>query len=443
MPEEQIHKEVPDLEPEQREKQRLNDIREEIKNLLEQEAREALINISFKIIQERDEKLFTDALNAIRRVSAQDPGLMNDSQVQLLVDFLDSDDDILRAAAVLALKPVVLHEPRRMLELLSRLLNNNGKSDNCKGETIRLLGHLGTKYPGMLLSFIPQFIQYIIEGGKHVAKISLKTLKVISKTHPEIIEPELKKIHDEITDPDLVEYMNELIGDLIKKRELNVTKDPEKIESIEEIIPEVPVIPKDGGVEKEPGEKNQPSDGIEEKKMKEEIGAQIEQEFSKIDQDGQESEPKIEVMKEIKTERDLEHTPVKDAKLTGDTNIQPEKFQVQPPISLPTTDLEATQDHERNTIEILKKKQISLKEKALQRREEEIKNIVLEKKELELQARELELQRDEMMRAKLEKMEQEVKRKEELLREKELALKLKELEEKEKELKDKEEKIAK
>ncbi len=421
--------------PKELEDKKVQEKRDEIRRLLESKQLREVLKLSFQIISEKDARLMSDALDAIRQADLEDPSLIEPAQLQVVVDFLHSDDDIMRASVVLALKPILLANPDALYQMLTNVVMTS-TSTNGREEAIRLLGLLGADHPEKVDKLIPEFVTFLADDNVHVRKRSLDVLKILSKTAPSKIEKELKKMAGKISDTEILSGIHEVITEAIKHRELKpidekTTKEEEKAD----LIPDVPPQPKKDEVQPAPSVAASPSTEKPEKpvqsemEIQKEIGAKIEAEFSKIEEGVKPAPSKIKELKEIKTPQDLTPVPalaavVAKAPELAATGGSPGEKEAAPPATTPEP-----QDD-------MAKKQLELREKELQRREEELKKLELEKKELEIQAKELEMQREELKKAQLEQMELEVKRKEEELKQKELTLKLKELEEREKKLKE-------
>ncbi|MFX0101900.1 MAG: hypothetical protein ACFFCS_20210, partial [Candidatus Hodarchaeota archaeon] len=399
---------------EKRNEKRVMETRDKFQELLESKNYQEAIKLSFQLIQDLDNVLIPDALDTIRQITVEEPEILNQSQVQVLINFMESDDDNIRYLAVIALKPVVLKIPDLAIELTSPFITLK-KSSKSLEEAIRMLGHIGTSFPKKISQFIPDFVDLLKDPDTYVSNRSLKSLMILSKHYPNKIEKLLKKIIDEIEDNDLIGKIKELLVEIIKNRDLEITEDKgtEDDARKDELIPEMPDEGKEPSDEdtREPSSQKEPTTQEEqpsEEEIKKEIGAKIEEEFSKIEEGDKPDEPSLSELKEIKTEKDLASEPspketIPEAKTPSITpKISPEVEKEKPSIE---------------TNEDLVKKQLLIKEKELQRREDELKKMELEKKELELQAKELELEREEMERAKLEKMEQELKSKERELKE--------------------------
>ena len=434
---------IPSNEEESEENQ-VQKKRDELQNFVENENYESVINEAFKIIQDKDKRLISDALEAIRKVVGNEPKLLNSSQINTLIDFLSNSDDILRASTVLILKPLALARMNELFDILINLLTSN-HSSNCKEETIRLLGYIGSQKPGKVRDKIPLIASFLKDDEKHVYNRALEVLKLLSKDEPRIVESAVKNVLKDIENEELSNNLNDLIARIIQKRETRqkVKNDEEENEK-ENIIPDV---------EEEEDKKDEKTDDerkplkemqtptieseseleADENKIKEEIGAKIEEEFSKIDDKAKNDELETKDLKEIKSEQDIIKKETPNLEIRGDESSkeiakeQKQDHKKEVPSTIPPSS-------ESDTREDLIRKQFELKEKELKRREDELKQMELEKKELELMAKELELERQELIKSKLEKLETEVKRKEQELKEKELSLKMKELEKKEKEL---------
>jgi hypothetical protein len=421
--------------PKELEDKKVQEKRDEIRKSLESKQFQNVLKIAFQIITEKDSRLLSDALDAIRHVNAEAPSLIDLTQLQVVVDFLHKDDDIFRASAVLALKPVLLAKPDVLYPMLTSIVTE-AASKNGREEAIRLLGLLGADHPEKVEKLIPEFVACLADDNVHVRKRSLDVLMILANTAPVKIEKELKKMAGKITDTEVLSGIHDVITEAIKKRELKtIDEKSAKDEQKADLIPDVPIQPKKDAVAPAPANAAAPSTeatqkpALSEKEIQKEIGAKIEAEFSKIEEGVKSAPSELKELKEIKSAQDL--TPAlapapaaaKAPELAAPVTTPVEKEQA-PPATTP-----APQDGNV-------KKQLELKEKELQRREEDFKKLELEKKELELQAKELDMQREELKKAKLEQMELEVKRKEEEIKQKELAMKLKELEEREKKLKE-------
>jgi len=418
------------------EDKKVQEKRDEIRKLLEGKQFPNIIKNAFQIIQDKDKRLISDALDAIRQVTVEMPALIDASQLNVLVEFLHDEDDILRASAVLALKPIILQRPDDLFQLLTTILSVS-TSKNGKEESIRLLGHMAGEHPDKIEKLIPDLVNYLSDDNVHVRKRSLEVLKILSKDAPGKIEKEVKKIAGKITDAEILSGINEVMTEAIKKRELKSIDDKIPKEGTKpEIIPEVAPQPTKAEIAEEKKQQVPPGAPVQikpvqtEEEIKKEIGAKIQAEFSKIEEGVKQAPSELKELKEIKTTKDLTPSsapavPAKGAEPVPAT----QKVEAVPEEKKEPAIIPETKD---TTV----KKQLDLKEKELQRREEELKKVELEKKELELQAKELDMQREELKKQKLEQMELEVKRKEEELKEKELSLKMKELEEKEKKLKE-------
>nr|MDO8118809.1 hypothetical protein [Candidatus Sigynarchaeota archaeon] len=409
-------------------------------------------------------ELVPDALDMIRQAIPENPRLLNESQVHLLADFLNDEDDMFRASAVLALKPAIPEKSIELFKILAGFIDSPQKTKNCKEEAIRLLGHMATIEPGRVSSLIPRFISFLMDDDVHVRKRSLEVLKVLSKHDPKQIENGVKWILDKITDEELVTGVNELVTSIIKRRELReIEVKPAKDEKPTELIPEVkpesmkesaepPVIEAPAPPEVPSAEKKN------EAEIRKEIDAKIQEEFSKIEEGKKTVEIPLKDMKEIKSDKDLEHRGVPETivqKIAVVPGVVDHGVQVQPKPTesvskeasvvvlsqapIPVTPLAEESEKHADMV----KKQLEVKEKMLQKREEELKRLQIERKELELAAQELEMQRDELIKVKLEQLEMEVKRKEQEVKAKELSLKLKELESREQKLKETEESLSK
>ncbi|MEX2681139.1 MAG: hypothetical protein Q6373_006035 [Candidatus Sigynarchaeota archaeon] len=421
--------------PKELEEKKVQEKREEILKLLESKQHHDVLKVAFEIIERKDARLMSEALDAIRQVNAQDPSLMDPVHLQIVVDFLHNDDDILRASAVLALKPILLSNPDALYATLTSIVTA-ATSKNGREEAIRLLGFLGADHPEKVEKLIPEFVACLADDNVHVRKRSLDVLKILSKTAPVKIEKELKRMAGKISDTEVLSGIHEVITEAIKHRELkHVEEDAAKEVEKADLIPDVPPQPKKDEAQAMPQivavqstatpEKPAPS----ETDIQKEIGAKIEAEFSKIEEGVKPTPSELKELKEIKSPQDLAPTPA----LTAVATKMPEPLAAVPrAVEKQMAPSAAAPDPHDD----IAKKQLELKEKELHRREEELKKLELEKKELELQAKELEMQREELKKAQLEQMELEVKRKEEELKQKELALKLKELEEREKKLKE-------
>ncbi|MBN2152075.1 MAG: hypothetical protein JW839_11550 [Candidatus Lokiarchaeota archaeon] len=421
--------------PKELEDKKVQARREEILKLVESKQYRDALNLCFQIISEKDARLLSDALDAIRQVNSDDPALIEPAQLQVAVDFLHSDDDIIRASAVLALKPVLLAKPEALYQMLTNVFTT-ATSKNGREEAIRLLGLLGTDHPEKVEKLVPEFVACLADDNVHVRKRSLEVLRILSKTAPGKIEKELKKMAGKIADAETLSGIHEVVAEAIKNREMKpIDEKATKEEEKDDLIPDVPPQPKkEGEVMPAPAEAEPPGGTRPEKpilsetEIQKEIGAKIEAEFSKIEEGVKPAPSELKELKEIKSPQDLAPSPA-PASVAAKAPEQaapaapPSDKEHAPPVAVP-----GPQDD-------IAKKQLELKEKELQRREDELKKLELEKKELELQAKELEMQREELKKAQLEQMELEVKRKEEELKQKELALKLKELEEREKNLK--------
>nr|MDO8119170.1 hypothetical protein [Candidatus Sigynarchaeota archaeon] len=409
--------------------------REEILKLLESKQFRDVLKVSIEIMERKDARLMSEALDAIRQVNAEDPSLIEPTQLQAVIDFLNSDDDIMRASVVLALKPILLAKPDAIYSMLTNIVTG-ATSKNGREEAIRLLGLLGADHPEKVEKLIPEFVACLADDNVHVRKRSHDVLKILSKTAPVKIEKELKKMAGKISDTEVLSGIHEVITEAIKNREIKpIDEEAAKEEEKADLIPDVPPQPKKDEAQLETGIAASPSTTTPEKpapseaEIQKEIGAKIEAEFSKIEEGVKPAPSELKELKEIKSPKDLTSAPAPAVVVV----------KVPEPVTLaaPSGDKEPVSPAKApDTQDDMVKKQLELKEKELHRREEEFKKLELEKKELELQAKELEMQREELKKAKLEQMELEVKRKEEELKQKELALKLKELEEREKKLKE-------
>ncbi len=417
------------------EDKKVQEKRDEIHKSLESKQYPSVLKIAFQIITEKDSRLLSDALDAIRQVNAEAPSLIDLTQLQVVVDFLHKDDDIFRASAVLALKPVLLAKPDVLYPMLTSIVTE-AASKNGREEAIRLLGLLGADHPEKVEKLIPEFVACLADDNVHVRKRSLDVLNILSKTAPVKIEKELKKMAGKITDTEILSGIHDIITEAIKKRELKtvdekIAKDEQKAD----LIPDVPPQPKKDEIPPAPTSAAVPSTempqkpALSEKEIQKEIGAKIEAEFSKIEEGVKPAPSELKELKEIKTAQDLTPPP-------APTPAAAKTPEPTAPVTIPVEKEPASPAATPEPHEGMVKKQLELKEKELQRREEDFKKLELEKKELELQAKELEMQREELKKAQLEQMELEVKRKEEEIKQKELAMKLKELEEREKRLKE-------
>ncbi|MBD3187390.1 hypothetical protein GF325_11215, partial [Candidatus Bathyarchaeota archaeon] len=227
--------------PGNEERDEIGEKRELISLMLEKEKHEELLQLAFTIINERNKKLLNDAVDAVRQVITTHPALVNKSQVQLLVDFLHEEDDILRANAVLALKPIAIHDADHVRDILMQLLELD-KSPVCKEEAIRLLAHIGTKFPGKIRELIPILARNLEIDSERVAKQSLKALRVISKEYPSQVEKILRKALETVEESSMLEAIDELLSDIIKRRELKTfdEKKQGRDDEEEEIIPDIP-----------------------------------------------------------------------------------------------------------------------------------------------------------------------------------------------------------
>lgn len=414
--------------------ERAREAREQLQRLIETKDHLALVKLAFEIVQGDDKSLFVDALDAIRQIALEQPALIDKPRSQRLIDFLNDEDDIVRASAVLALKNLVLERPDELYSTLTDLIRQHG-APHCLEESVRLLGHLGTKHPDKIKDNIVQFVSLLHDEDLHVRKRSMDVIKILAKVVPDKIEKELKReIKSEACTGEILDGIDAILTDIIKKRELKGLE--EKIqkdkEPVPDLIPDIePATKKEPevattSIEVPPGQDGERDAPVEktEAEIVQEIGANIEAEFSKIE-DASKGPTETRELKEIKTEKDLE--PQAPPKPTPEA----------PPAPVVDVPRDAAPKDD------LVKKQMALKEKELSRREEELKQLEIEKKELEIQSREFDMEREELKRAKLEQMEAEVRRKEQELKEKELALKLKELDEKEKRLKEMEAQMSK
>ncbi|MHA1716273.1 MAG: hypothetical protein ACTSXP_11570, partial [Promethearchaeota archaeon] len=320
---------------------------------------------------------------------------------------------------------------------------------------IRLLGHMGTRFPDLVINQLPELIKSIFNEAGNIRKISLKALKILSRRKPDEIEHGLKEILKDIKDKSVLDQINEILTEIIKNRDLKeisgkISKTKELEEKPVEIIPEIfdkarvekPAKSKESSksVKKQgtvPGDESAVADEI-----KKEIGVKIEAEFSKIEKITKDDGTEIKSMKEIKSIDDLKRDQIpeneKEAKIPSST-IKIKATRLEPALK---KDLERKHDVKMSKEDLLNR-QLMLREQELKRREEEFKKLELEKKELDLAAKELEMQREELKKAKIEQLELQVKQREYELKEKELKLRLKELEEKEKRLKELEKKFLK
>lgn len=409
--------------------------KDELRKLLESKRFPDILKTTFQVIKDKDSRLLSDALDAIRQIATENASLLDEANLQLIVDLLHNDDDILRASAVLALKPVILSRPDSLYQLLTTAITT-ATSKNGREEAIRLLGFLGADHPEKIEKLIPEIVGCLADDNVHVRKRSQEVLMILAKTAPGKIEKELKKMAGKITDTEVLAGINEIITEAIKKRELKGID--EKITAAEQkvdLIPDVPPQPEHEEVATPaqgataPGVQAHEQPTLSEKAIQQEIGAKIEAEFSKIDEGTKPATSELKELKEIKTAQDLVHPP-------ASVQVVAKLPEQAPPVAVPVEAILQKQARSPESNDNIVKKQLELKEKELQRREEELKKLELEKKELELEAKELEMQREELKKAKLEQMELEVKRKEEELKRKELELKLKELEDREKKLKE-------
>ncbi|MHA1372121.1 MAG: hypothetical protein ACTSRA_20680 [Promethearchaeota archaeon] len=67
--------------------ERIEKTREKIQKMLEEKKYKDLLNLSFRILQERDRVLMVDALNAIRNVTAEKPRILSKKQIKKLMSF--------------------------------------------------------------------------------------------------------------------------------------------------------------------------------------------------------------------------------------------------------------------------------------------------------------------------------------------------------------------
>ncbi len=428
--------------PKELEDKKVQEKRDAIHKSLESKQFPEVLKIAFQIITEKDSRLLSDALDAIRQVNAEAPSLIDLTQLQVVVDFLHKDDDIFRASAVLALKPVLLAKPDVLYPMLTSIVTE-AASKNGREEAIRLLGLLGADHPEKVEKLIPEFVACLADDNVHVRKRSLDVLKILANTAPVKIEKELKKMAGKITDAEVLSGIHDVITEAIKKRELKtVDEKSAKDEQKADLIPDVPIQLKKDEVAPTPVNAAAPSTqapqkpALTEKEIQKEIGAKIEAEFSKIEEGVKPAPSELKELKEIKSAQDLTPAPTPTAAKAPEpaapVAAPVEKVQA-PAVGAPVAPVAPATPPAQND---MVKKQLELKEKELQRREEDFKKLELEKKELELQAKELEMQREELKKAQLEQMELEVKRKEEEIKQKELAMKLKGLEEREKKLKE-------
>ncbi len=410
-----------------------------------------LIDLSFNIIHDKEIELIPDALDALRQAIPDNPRLLNETQINVLADLLNDADDMLRASAVLALKPVIPEKSNELFKILAGFIDSPQKSKNCKEEAIRLLGHMATLEPERVTSLIPRFISFLTDEDVHVRKRSLEALKVLGKHAPAQIERGIKGTFDQIKDEELIAGVNELVTSIIKRRELrDLEQKSAADEKRPELIPEMaPEIPKETPAASKSEPVVSPTAPAQEQKsdveIRKEIDAKIQEEFSKIEDGKKPADIPLKDMKEIKTEKDLESRAPAEMpmqKPAAAPAVVEQKIVVPIPKEQPTTMVPPAPvqhdvpDENGETHADLVKKQLELKEKMLQKREEELKRLQIERKELELVSQELEMERDELIKTKLEKLEVEVKRKEQELKEKELSLKLKELEERDQKIKE-------
>jgi hypothetical protein len=417
------------------EDKKVQENRDAIHKYLESKQFPEVLKIAFQIIKEKDARLLSDALDAVRQVNAENASLMDPTQLQVIVDFLHNDDDILRASVVLALKPVLLANPDSLYSMLTTIVTE-AASKNGREEAIRLLGLLGADHPEKVEKQIPEFVACLVDDNVHVRKRSLEVLKILSKTASVKIEKELKKLAGKISDPEVLAGINDIISEAIKKRDLkSVDEKKTKDEQKADLIPDVPVQPKKDEIPLSPAITAAPNTTklekpvLSETEIQKEIGAKIAAEFSKIEEGVKPAPSELKELKEIKSPQDL--TPAQAPNQATAKAPEPVAGVITSVEKEPAKTAVVVEPHDD-----MVKKQLVIKEKELQRREEEFKKLELEKKELELQAKELDMQREELKKAQLEQMELEVKRKEEELKQKELALKLKALEEREKKLKE-------
>jgi len=104
------------------EDKKVQEKRDEIHKSLESKQYPSVLKIAFQIITEKDSRLLSDALDAIRQVNSEAPSLIDLTQLQVVVDFLHKDDDIFRASAVLRTQTRVARQTRCPLPMLTSIV---------------------------------------------------------------------------------------------------------------------------------------------------------------------------------------------------------------------------------------------------------------------------------------------------------------------------------
>lgn len=292
----------------------LQERRDFLRKSLEDKHYDAAVAESFKILREGEKSLFTDALDAIMKIGAADQKRINKNDVPLLVDLLCTDDDILRASVVLALRPIAQARQDLVFNLLSKLLSASSPK-HCVEASIRLIGQICTQSPERGLAIVPDLIGFLGDENQYVRKIASDVLKILARQIPSKLEKELAGVTETVQDADVLASLNEVIEEIAKAKEQKSLED--RLESEEMpapvLIPEMPAMKPSAGVSLPSSRRTEPDlrgAQAEQKKLpdvvKLEIDEKIAQEFAKVEDGTVADRSELRKLKEIKTAKDLE-----------------------------------------------------------------------------------------------------------------------------------------